>query len=116
LTITNAQTGDSGSYSVVVTNVAGSATSSNALLSVVILSPTFGNIIAVGDGSFILNGSGGMTNGTYYVLTSSNLVTPLGLWTPIATNQFDSQGQFIFTNTAPTNTPQLFYILQMQSP
>jgi hypothetical protein len=82
----------------------------------VVLPPIFGNIIAVGDGSFILSGNGGLSNGTYYVLASSNLVTPLDLWTPIATNQFDSQGQFIFTNTAPTNTPQLFYILQMQLP
>jgi hypothetical protein len=116
LTITNAQASDSGSYSVVVTNVAGSVTSSNAVLSVVIMAPIFENIIAVGDGNFILSGNGGLSNGTYYVLTSSNLVTPLGQWTLIATNQFDSQGQFIFTNTAPTNTPQLFYILQMQSP
>ena len=28
--------------------------------------------------------------------------------------QFDGQGQFVFTNFAPTDAAQLFYILQMQ--
>jgi hypothetical protein len=114
LTITNAQPTNSGTYTVIVDNPGGSVTSSNAVL--VVLLPIFGNIIAAGDGSFIFSGNGGLSNGTYFVLTSTNLVTPLALWTPIATNQFDSQGQFIFTNTALTNTPQLFYILQMQLP
>jgi hypothetical protein len=113
LTIAIAETNNSGIYTVIVTNIAGSVTSSNAVLSV-LLPPIFGNIIAASDGSFILNGNGGLSNDTYYVLTSSNLAVPLGLWTPIATNQFDSQGQFIFTNIPPTNAPQLFYILQMQ--
>jgi hypothetical protein len=76
---------------------------------------SFGNIHAESgvSGSFILSGTGGGSNGTYYVLTSSNLLTPLVQWTYIATNQFDSQGDFIFTNTAQTNAPQLFYLLQL---
>jgi len=112
LTITNAQTGDDGNYWLLITNYGGSVTSSVAVLTV-LTSPDFTGITAAGGGSFILSGVGGTNATTYYVLTSSNLVTPLTLWTPIATNQFDSQGQFIFTNTAPTNTPQLFYILQL---
>jgi len=47
------------------------------------------------------------------VLTSSNLLVPLSLWTSIATNHFDSTGHFIFTNAAQTNAPQEFYLLQM---
>jgi len=80
----------------------------------IVPSPSFGNIIAAGGGGFILSGSGGGSNGIYYVLTSSNLLLPLTNWTPIATNQFDSEGDFIFTNTAQTNAPQEFYLLQMQ--
>jgi hypothetical protein len=87
-------------------------TSSNAVLTV-ILPPSFGNIIATNGGSFILSGTGGVSNGNYYVLASSNLLAPLTNWTPIATNQFDSEGDFIFTNTAQTNAPQLFYLLQL---
>jgi hypothetical protein len=115
LTISNSQTNDDGNYQVIVTNYVGSVTSSVAVLTV-LMSPGFTGIAAANDGSgsFILSGGGGTNSAKYYVLTSSNLVTPLNLWTPIATNQFDSQGQFIFTNIPPTNTPQLFYILQMQ--
>jgi hypothetical protein len=117
LTIISAQTNDDGNYQFVVTNNWGSATSAVATLTV-LTSPGFTTITtASGSGdSFILSGVGGTNDGTYFVLTSTNLVTPLALWTPIATNQFGDQGQFIFTNTAPSNTPQLFYILQMQSP
>jgi hypothetical protein len=75
--------------------------------------PLFGNIIAAGDGSFILSGTGGESNGTYYVLTSSNLLLPPTNWTYIATDHFDGTGGFIFTNTAQTNAPQEFYLLQM---
>jgi len=116
LIISNVQTNNSATnYTVIVTNIAGSATSSNAILTVMIVpSPSFGNIIAAGGGGFILSGSGGGSNGIYYVLTSSNLLLPLTNWTPIATNQFDSEGDFIFTNTAQTNAPQEFYLLQMQ--
>jgi hypothetical protein len=112
LVITNAQTIDSGTYWIVVTNAWGSLASSNAVLTV-ILPLSFGNIHAATSDSFILNGTGGASNGTYYVLISSNLLTPLDQWTYIATNQFDSQGDFIFTNTAQTNAPQLFYLLQL---
>jgi hypothetical protein len=115
LTITNAQTSDDGGYTVIVTNSVGSVTSSPPAVLTVLTLPSFTGITAAGggSGSFILNGIGGTNSGTYLVLTTTNLVTPLGLWTPIATNQFDSLGQFVFTNIAPTNTPQLFYILQM---
>jgi hypothetical protein len=114
LTISNVQTNDSGSYWVIVTNLAGSVTSSKAVLTVM-LPPSFGNIHAESgvSGSFILSGTGGFSNGTYYVLTSSNLLVPLTNWTIITTDRFDSTGGFTFTNPAPTNTPQQFYLLQL---
>jgi hypothetical protein len=116
LAIQNAQISDSGTYWCVFTNDWGSAISSNATLTV-LLAPSFTSITPQDtNGDFILSGVGGTNDGIYFVLASTNLVTPLALWTPIATNQFGDQGQFIFTNTAPSNTPQLFYILQMQLP
>ena len=113
LTITNVQFTNNGNYTVIVTNVAGSATSSNAVLAVVLPALSFGKIIDAGGGSFVLSGTGGGSNGTYYVLISSNLAVPLTNWTLMATNQFDGLGNFIFTNTAQTNAPQEFYLLQM---
>ena len=70
-------------------------TSSNAVLTV-LAAPGFRGIVAAGGGNFILSGVGGTNSGTYYVLTTTNLAMPLANWTPIATNQFDSQGQFHF--------------------
>jgi hypothetical protein len=113
LTVSNAQLSDTGNYQFIITNNWGSVTSSVAVLTV-LSSPLFGGIApATGtNGGFILSGFGGTNGGTYYVLTSSNLVVPLTNWDSIATNQFDSSGNFIFTNAAQTNTPQLFYILK----
>ena len=112
LTITNAQTGDDGGYTVIVTNMVGSVTSSPPAVLTVLTSPLFGSIMAGSGANFILSGVGGTNNGTYYVLTTTNLTLPLTNWTLIATNQFDSLGGFIFTNTAQTNAPQQFYILK----
>ena len=75
--------------------------------------PGFGSASLVSsNGSLILSGSGGVTNGAYQVLASTNIALPLNQWTPIATNQFDSSGNFIFTNAVPTNAPQRFFLLQ----
>ena len=114
LTITNAQTGDDGGYTVIVTNSVGSVTSSPPAVLTVLTSPLFGSIMAAGgtNGGFILSGAGGTNNGTYYVLTTTNLTLPLTNWTLVATNQFDSLGGFIFTNATQTNAPQQFYILE----
>jgi len=113
LVILNAQPTDDGTYWIVVSNAWGMVDSSHAVLTVIASSPSFGNIIATGGGSFILSGTGGKSNGTYYVLASSNLLTPLADWTYIATDQFDGLGGFIFTNTAQTDASQEFYLLQM---
>lgn len=115
LNITNTQPGNGGGYSVIVTNVVGAVTSSPPAVLTVLTAPNFTGITVAGgtNGGFILSGVGGTNSGSYTVLTSTNLAIPPGLWTPVATNQFGSQGQFVFTNIAPTDAPQLFYLLQM---
>jgi hypothetical protein len=67
------------------------------------------------NGNLILSGTGGVTNGAYNVLASTNIALPLNQWTSIATNQFTSNGNFIFTitNAVPTNVPQRFFLLQV---
>ncbi|HUA39788.1 MAG TPA: glycosyl hydrolase family 28 protein [Candidatus Sulfopaludibacter sp.] len=74
--------------------------------------PSFGSISATANG-LVMSGSGGTTNGTFYVMTSTNIALPLNQWTPVATNRFDAGGNFIFTNAFAPNTPQAFYILQV---
>jgi hypothetical protein len=63
--------------------------------------------------SLIAGGSNGVPAGTYYVLSTTNLSSPLSSWTRIDTNTFDSSGTFLFTNAVDPNFPQTFYSLQL---
>jgi len=73
--------------------------------------PTFGNIRL--DGSqLIFSGSNGTPFLNYYVLAATNLTTPLTNWLRIATNQFDANGGFLFTNAIGNGATQNFYRLQ----
>ena len=74
--------------------------------------PSFGSISSTANG-LVMSGSGGTTNGTFYVLVSTNIALPLSQWTPVATNVFDGSGHFIFTNAIAPNNPQAFYLLQL---
>jgi hypothetical protein len=76
------------------------------------LPPVFGSISATPNG-LVMSGSGGTTNGTYYVLVSTNVALPRNQWVPAATNLFDGSGNFIFTNAINPNSPQTFYLLQL---
>jgi hypothetical protein len=64
----------------------------------------------------IFNGTNGSAGGTYYVLTSTNVTTPLSQWLPVSTNVLASSGSFMITATngyLPA-TPQQFYIIRVQ--
>jgi hypothetical protein len=77
--------------------------------------PSFGSIqVAPGSNhAVIMTGSGGVTNGSYYVLSSSNLATPRNQWPAVATNPFDAAGRFAFTNIPPSNASKMFYRLRL---
>jgi hypothetical protein len=60
------------------------------------------------------SGTNGPVGGTYYVLSSTNLVRPLSLWQVIATNAFASNGNFGFSNALQTLPPQTFYLLKLK--
>jgi hypothetical protein len=59
----------------------------------------------------VFSGSNGPANGTYYVLTSTNLALPVAAWTPVSTNSFDASGHFTVTNAVNPVLPQQFYRL-----
>jgi autotransporter-associated beta strand protein len=61
--------------------------------------------------NLVFSGTNGWTNGTYELLTSTNVALALTNWTAIATNTFDSNGQFNLTNGINPDAPQQFYIL-----
>ena len=81
-------------------------------VNLVVSLPQFGGIGLSGS-NLVFHGSGGTSNATYYVLTSSNLTRPLSNWTRLLTNHFDGNGNFNFTNAPGTNVPQSFYLLQI---
>jgi len=106
LTLTNVQSAQGGSYSVSVTNDAGSVLSSNAVL-IVLEPPLVVSFGLQGDGSFLLNGSGAA--GQIYVLLVASNLTPPVVWSPLQTNQADPQGLFQFTDPGAATQSQRFY-------
>jgi autotransporter-associated beta strand protein len=74
--------------------------------------PVFGSIV-ITNGNAVFSGTGGPTNVPYYVLMTTNIALPAANWTRIATNQFDSSGNFNCTNAIVPGMPQTFYRLQL---
>ncbi len=68
---------------------------------------------SIGSAGFVLSGSGGPASTPYYVLTSTNLSSPLSSWTRIATNSFDASGNFSFTNSLTPPVPQRFFQIRL---
>ncbi len=68
----------------------------------------------VSSGNLIFSGTGGTASGTYYVLTSTNLATPLTNWMSLSTNAFDGSGNFNVTNAINPGNPRQFYLIKTQ--
>jgi hypothetical protein len=66
--------------------------------------------------NFILGGGAGAgnANGTYSVLTSTNITLPATNWTVLATGQpLDANGNFNYTVSNAPGTPQQFYLIKV---
>jgi autotransporter-associated beta strand protein len=74
--------------------------------------PSFTSISLVGS-SLVMRGSNGAVSSPYYVLASTNLILPRSSWTRIATNAFDANGNFVFTNAVNPAIRQRFYLIQL---
>ena len=100
----NAQYADAGTYSVLVTNLAGSLPSTDALLSFLTASPAqFQAPLVLADGSLQLTLSGD-PGATYDVQSSTNLFD----WQPF-TNLTLVTGTFTFNAGYVTNSPALYF-------
>ena len=111
LTLTNVQASDTGNYTVVVTNVAGSVTSEVATLTVTNPAPpappSIGAAGMTTNGfTFQLSVSVGQT---YVILATTNLQD----WTPISTN-VALTGNVVITDPAATNCSSRFYRAMVQ--
>jgi len=58
-------------------------------------------------------GNNGLVNALYNVLSSTNLAAPRTNWTVIATQRFNSSGNFSFTNNVTAGSPRQFYLIQV---
>jgi len=76
----------------------------------VLVGPEFSSVSLSGT-NLIVSGTGGTSNGSYIVLSSTNVTTPLLNWIPVSTNPFDASGNFLFTNPINPARPQEFYRL-----
>jgi hypothetical protein len=72
--------------------------------------PRFVGVALVGT-DLLMRGSNGPALGTYRVLASANVASPVSTWVPIATNSFDANGNFAFTNSAKASIAKQFYLL-----
>ncbi len=80
-------------------------------ISVVTLTPPTIAAAQFNGAGLTVSGSGGISDWSYVVLTTTNLANPQ--WKPVATNQFDGNGNFNFTNAASANSPRQFYRLEV---
>jgi hypothetical protein len=85
---------------------------SAGLASVISIVPKINTVSTIGT-NLVLRGSGGLPNGNYYVLASTNLALPVASWPRIATNSYDASGNFSCTNGMSAGVPQKFYLLQL---
>ncbi len=84
-----------------------------AVLSVAAPHPTITATTITGT-SLIFSGTNGSAGQPYYVLSSTNVATPVATWKHETTNNFDGAGHFSVTNALSPGIPQKFYLLQVQ--
>lgn len=78
-------------------------------------SPRLANIQHSGS-NVVLNATNGYIGGTYFVLTATNLATPLNQWVLVSSNVLGASGSFSLTvsNSFAAHVPHQFYILRVQ--
>jgi cytochrome c peroxidase len=72
-------------------------------------------IVAAGitGSNFYFTGANGSQGWSYHVLASTDLSRPLASWTLVATDSFDGQGNFDFTNSTNPSQSQQFYAVSL---
>jgi len=101
-TITSAQPTNTGDYSVIVSNAAGSVLSSNATL-------TVATPLILSAGGFVTNGFNLTVTGPVSVSVVIEASADLTTWAPIYTNDTGLVGGFTFADPAAFSFLQRFY-------
>lgn len=70
--------------------------------------------VSLNGGNLIVSGTNNTgSSGTYHVLVSTNLLLSRTNWTVLTNHNFDSNGNFSFTNPISSTNPRLFYMLRV---
>ena len=77
------------------------------------LHPSFSGPVLQNGTNLLLSGSGGLSNFTYYVLSSTNATLPLTNWTMLATNLFDANGNSSFAWPVNLRLSAQFFALSL---
>lgn len=104
-----------GSYPIAISGTSAGLTHS-AQVSLVVTPPprpVIGGTTLSGT-NLIISGSNGVASTSYYVLGATNLLEPMTQWTVLATNNFNQNGNFIFTKPINPNAPESYFRLQLQ--
>jgi autotransporter-associated beta strand protein len=70
--------------------------------------PAFTSVARLGDGNFLLSGTG-QPNSSYRVFATTNVALPFAVWQQTASGSFSGVGQFFYTDLLATNFLQRFY-------
>ena len=75
--------------------------------------PRFDSITRLPNGSVWLSGNSGGPNIGYTLKAASSAATPMGSWSTITSNVFDSAGRFTNTDASAAGQPSRFYRLSV---
>jgi fibronectin-binding autotransporter adhesin len=74
--------------------------------------PSISSVLPSG-GNLIISGAGGVTNGFYSVVSSTDVAAPIATWAVVGSGQFNGNGQFSTAVAIDLLTPQRFFTIRM---
>jgi T5SS/PEP-CTERM-associated repeat protein len=102
--------GHSGAGNRLMVSAGGTVRDGHGFIGASTSAPSFRSITVSGT-NVIIRGTNGSPNAPFAVLTATNVATPSSNWVSLVTNQFDSGGEFSFTNpVAPGDRQRYFRI------
>jgi hypothetical protein len=77
---------------------------------------TISNSVTVVGANLVMSGTGGLANGKYYLLSSTNVAVPKASWAKSGPYPFDGAGAYSLSVPITNNPPQQFFMLQQIVP
>jgi hypothetical protein len=110
----NPVSGQTGS-SVITLSVTDGVWTNSRSFKALLLSPKPPQItgFAISGGNFSISGTNGIPDDSYCLLTSTNASLPRANWNRLATNSFDSAGNFNFSVPVDPAQPRQYYLIQL---